>query len=117
MAVDFPLGTKVISLGRVADPVVPLLVRTRNGYLSFAFLVIPSVCAAWLVHTIGRRLLLGWLLGMATSTAGITVSYVFDLPTGATVVCAFGVCLLVCLLIRGLELVKLHPHLVSERPS
>jgi len=39
MAVDFPIGTKVISLGRVADPVVPLLLRTRNGYLPFDFLV------------------------------------------------------------------------------
>ena len=97
--------------------VVTSSVELAGVLLVFAFLVIPSVCAAWLVHTIGRRLLLGWLLGMATSTAGITVSYVFDLPTGATVVCAFGVCLLVCLLIRGLELVKLHPHLVSERPS
>lgn len=39
MPVDFPIGTKVISLGRVADPVVPLLVRTRQGYLPFDFLV------------------------------------------------------------------------------
>lgn len=39
MAVEFPLGTKVISLGRVADPVVPLLVKTRSGYVPFDFLV------------------------------------------------------------------------------
>lgn len=53
MAVEFPLGTKVISLGRVVDPVVPLLLRTRHGYLPFDFLVdtgadcsmIPAVIA------------------------------------------------------------------------
>lgn len=39
MPVDFPIGTKVISLGRVADPVIPLLVLTRTGYLPFDFLV------------------------------------------------------------------------------
>ncbi len=39
MPIDFPLGTKVISLGRVGDPVVPLLVRTPHGYLPFDFLV------------------------------------------------------------------------------
>ena len=39
MAVEFPIGTKVISLGRVADPVVPLLVRTVRGYLPFDFLI------------------------------------------------------------------------------
>ena len=95
--------------------VVTSSVELAGVLLVFAFLVIPSVCAAWLVHTVGRRLLLGWLLGVATSTAGIAISYVFDLPTGATVVCAFGVCLLICLLIRGLELVKLHPHVTGDR--
>ena len=39
MPVDFPVGTKVISLGRVADPVVPLYLLTRHGYLPFDFLV------------------------------------------------------------------------------
>ena len=39
MPVDFPIGTKVISLGRVAEPVVPLLVLTRSGYAPFDFLI------------------------------------------------------------------------------
>ena len=39
MSVDFPIGTKVISLGRVTNPVVPILVRTRSGYVPFDFLV------------------------------------------------------------------------------
>ena len=39
MPIEFPIGTKVISLGRVVDPVIPLLVRTSKGYLPFDFLV------------------------------------------------------------------------------
>ena len=39
MPVEFPLGTKVISLGRVADPVIPVLLRTTKGYLPFDFLI------------------------------------------------------------------------------
>jgi len=39
MPVDFPIGWKTISLGRVANPVIPLLVRTRRGYVSFDFLI------------------------------------------------------------------------------
>lgn len=39
MPIEFPLGTKAISLGRVIDPVIPLLVKTRSGYLPFDFLV------------------------------------------------------------------------------
>ena len=39
MPIEFPIGTKVISLGRVADPVIPILVRTRRGSLPFDFLI------------------------------------------------------------------------------
>ena len=39
MSVEFPFGTKVISLGRIADPVIPILVRTQRGYLPFDFLI------------------------------------------------------------------------------
>ena len=40
MPIEFPLGTKVISLGRVANPVVPLLLLTRSsGYVPFDFLI------------------------------------------------------------------------------
>ena len=39
MAIDFPIGTKVISLGSVPNPVIPLLVLTQKGYLPFDFLI------------------------------------------------------------------------------
>ena len=39
MAVEFPLGTKRIHLGWVANPVIPIHVLTRNGYLPYDFLV------------------------------------------------------------------------------
>ncbi len=39
MAVEFSLGTKVISLGRVVDPVIPIHIRTVRGYLPFDVLL------------------------------------------------------------------------------
>jgi hypothetical protein len=39
MPIDFPIGTKNISLGRVANPVIPILIRTQRGYLPFDFLI------------------------------------------------------------------------------
>lgn len=39
MPVEFPIGTKVISLGRVANPVIPILLCTQRGYLPFDFLI------------------------------------------------------------------------------
>jgi zinc/manganese transport system permease protein len=39
------------------------------------------------------QLLIGWISGAAASAAGLAASYAWDLPTGATIVCAFGIAL------------------------
>jgi len=39
------------------------------------------------------RLLIGWGFGTLVSVLGMAASAALDLPTGATVVCAFGVTL------------------------
>ena len=76
--------------------VVTSSVEMAGVLLVFAFLVVPSVCAAWIFHTIGKRLAFGWILGVLTSIGGIIGSYVLDFPTGAMIVCTFGLTLLIC---------------------
>lgn len=76
--------------------VVTSSVELAGVLLVFAFLIVPAVCGVLLARTIGRRLAVGWGAGVVTSAAGLAASYLWDLPTGATVVCAFGVCVLVC---------------------
>ena len=80
--------------------VVTSSVEIAGVLLVFSFLIVPAVCGALLARTTGRRLAVGWLVGTVTSMAGIAASYGWDLPTGATVVCAFGVSLAVCALLR-----------------
>jgi ABC-type Mn2+/Zn2+ transport system permease subunit len=41
------------------------------------------------------RLAIGWSFGTLVSVVAMVASAIFDLPTGATVVCAFGLILLV----------------------
>jgi zinc/manganese transport system permease protein len=43
--------------------------------------------------TLSRQLAIGWIAGTLTSAAGLATSFAFDLPTGAAMVCAFGVSL------------------------
>ena len=80
--------------------VVTSSVEMAGVLLVFSFLIVPAVCGVLLAHTIQQRLLIGWLAGTLTSVAGVAASYWWDLPTGATVVCAFGVCLVICATIR-----------------
>jgi zinc/manganese transport system permease protein len=71
--------------------------------LVFSFLIVPAVCGALLARTTGGQLVVGWIVGAVTSGMGLALSYFLDLPTGAAVVCTFGVSLGVCSLIRGVR--------------
>ncbi len=68
--------------------------------LVFSYLIVPAVAAMLFSHTIGKRLAIGWAMGAIVSGVGIFLSYRFDLPTGATIVCTFGVALALMALVR-----------------
>lgn len=74
--------------------VVTSSVEIAGVLLVFSFLVIPAVCAMMLSDNRRSRLFLGWGIGVIGSILGIAVSYFLDLPTGASVVCTFGLILL-----------------------
>ena len=73
--------------------VVASSVRIAGVLLVFSYLIVPALAAATLGGSVPFRLLVGWIFGSAVSVLGIVASAAFDLPTGATVVCAFGVTL------------------------
>jgi zinc/manganese transport system permease protein len=50
--------------------------------------------------TVGARLAIGWTMGTIVSLVGMYLSVVYDLPTGATIVCTFGLALIVMALGR-----------------
>ncbi|MCM8794517.1 MAG: metal ABC transporter permease [Candidatus Omnitrophica bacterium] len=81
--------------------VVTSSVEIAGVLLVFSFLIVPAICGVLLAHTIGRRLWIGWGIGVFASMLGISTSYVWDLPTGAAVVCTFGIVLLVVIGFRA----------------
>jgi len=80
--------------------VVTSSVAIAGVLLVFSFLIVPPVSAMLFFHRIGPRLAFGWTLGAIVSFLGIYGSYRFDTPTGATVVCMFGLALLILALIH-----------------
>ncbi|MFC1520977.1 metal ABC transporter permease [Elusimicrobiota bacterium] len=70
--------------------VVTSSVEVAGVLLVFSFLIMPAICAMLFTRDFATRLGVGWTLGAITSLAGIYFSAALDLPTGATVVCAFG---------------------------
>ncbi len=80
--------------------VVTSSVQIAGVLLVFCYLIVPSVAAMLYSDTVGRRLAIGWTMGTVVSAMGVYLSLVFDLPTGATIVCTFGVVLLAMAAVR-----------------
>ncbi len=79
--------------------VVTSFVQIVGVYLVFSYLIVPAVCGAILSDKILTRLIIGWAVALATGVAGLLLSVEvesLDLPTGPTIVCLFGVTLLLC---------------------
>jgi zinc/manganese transport system permease protein len=84
--------------------VVTSSVSIAGVLLVFCYLIVPSVAAMLYAQRIGRRLAIGWTMGTVVSALGIYLSVYLDLPTGATMVCTFGLVLVVMAAVRPLLL-------------
>ena len=82
--------------------VVTSSVSIAGVLLVFCYLIVPSVAAMLYADTIGRRLAIGWTMGTVVSGLGVFLSLKLDLPTGATIVCTFGLILIIMAAVRPL---------------
>jgi zinc/manganese transport system permease protein len=73
--------------------VVTSSVAIAGVLLVFCYLIVPSVAAMLYADRIGARLAIGWTMGTIVSALGVYLSLWLDLPTGATIVCTFGLVL------------------------
>src|SRR3989441_393856 len=101
--------------------VVTSSVAIAGVLLVFCYLIVTSVAAMLFSDRIGTRLAIGWSMGTVVSALGVYLSLVLDLPTGATIVCTFGLVLVVLALVRvmipGVQTrdVRYEGHEVHER--
>ena len=79
--------------------VVTSFVRIAGVLLIFTYLIVPAVYGITLAQRIGNRLLIGWIVALLGGVAGLFLSYWWDLPSGAAIVCTFGSLLILISLI------------------
>jgi zinc/manganese transport system permease protein len=87
--------------------VVTSSVAIAGVLLVFCYLIVPSVGAMLFADKVGRRLAIGWTMGTLVSALGVYLSWSWDLPTGATIVCTFGAVLVAMFLVH---LIFFHGH-------
>jgi zinc/manganese transport system permease protein len=82
--------------------VVTSSVSIAGVLLVFCYLIVPSVASMLYTERIGTRLAIGWTMGTIVSAVGVYLSLRLDFPTGAAIVCTFGVALLLMAAVRPL---------------
>jgi zinc/manganese transport system permease protein len=78
--------------------VVTSFVQIAGVYLVFSYLIVPAVCGALLSAHVGTRLAIGWGIALVAGISGLLIStqwQAMDLPTGPTIVCVFGILLMI----------------------
>jgi len=78
--------------------VVTTFVHIGGVLLVFSYLVVPAVCATYLVNSIPARFAVGWALATGASVVSLFITAKVDLPIGAAIVCVLGVVLVLVVL-------------------
>jgi zinc/manganese transport system permease protein len=82
--------------------VVTSSVGVAGVLLVFSFLIMPAAVGVLYAESMPRQLAIGWIVGAPACAAGLLASYVFDLPTGAAMVCALAAALALAGLVHPL---------------
>jgi zinc/manganese transport system permease protein len=73
--------------------VITISVNVAGVLLVFSFLIVPAVVSRLFSARLWPRLWAGWGVAVLATVGGLCASWFWDLPTGAAVVAAFGVAL------------------------
>src|SRR2546426_604923 len=73
--------------------VVATSVTTAGVLLVFSFLIVPAVVGSIFAGNVRVVLAIAWCVGILASAVGLAGSYLLDLPTGAAMVTAFALAL------------------------
>ena len=75
---------------------------------AFSYLIVPAVCGILLCKNFWAAFGAAFIVSLGSSVTGLYLSYSLDLPTGASIVCCFG---LFFLLVLALIMMKKLPFL------
>ncbi len=86
--------------------VVTSFVQIGGVLLVFSYLIVPAACANFVARKITSLLIIGWMIATLSSMVALYASFKFDFPTGAAIVCALGVALIITAIVakvRGIS--------------
>lgn len=98
--------------------VVTSFVHIGGVLLVFTYLVVPAVCATYLVNRTGAKFAVGWIIATLSSIVSLVITVQGDLPVGAAIVCVLGLVLVIVAVVsRFLRKTATPPATVAARES
>jgi len=82
--------------------VVTSFVHIGGVLLVFTYLVVPAVCAAFIVKSFYARFAIGWGIATVCSLISLLLTAQADLPIGAAIVCVLGLALVIVVFVTTL---------------
>jgi zinc/manganese transport system permease protein len=95
--------------------VVTSFVHIGGVLLVFTYLVVPAVCAAYLVDSLLAKFALGWGIATTASLLSLFITAKVDLPIGAAIVCVLGLVLLLVVILH--KIFRKRPPTTQPLPS
>jgi len=74
----------------------------------FSFLVIPVLIGKLFTKDLKKMLVLGWIIGAASSVFGLGLSYLYDFPTAPLIVASLSLTFFTLLIFRARIVGWLH---------
>jgi manganese/iron transport system permease protein len=81
--------------------VICLNLNTIGGILIFGLLINPPSAARILTHSLSKMYFLSILFGIISCLSGLLFSYLFKVPTGATIIIVSSLIFIISLILRG----------------
>ena len=117
LAVGIPASLFFYSLLFLSGATITASLQSIGGLLIFALIINPAAAAYQLTYSLKKMFLLSALFGVLSGWIGLWISYLFDLPSGATIVIISAVIFGVSILFSPKRKVKRWQEQENERTS
>jgi manganese/iron transport system permease protein len=115
LAVGLPATIILYGVLFLTGATVTASLRSIGGLLVFSLILNPAAAAYQLTYSMKRMFLLSALFGVISGWAGLLFSYLFDIPSGATIVVTSSVIFLLAVVFSPKRKVKRWQQQVEEK--
>jgi manganese/iron transport system permease protein len=117
LAVGLPATIILYAVLFLTGTTVTVSLRSIGGLLIFSLILNPAAAAYQLTYSMKKMFLLSAIFGVLSGWVGLFFSYIFDLPSGATIVVTSAVIFLLAVLFSPKRRVKRwQAKLTPEEP-